>query len=445
MNTSQYNNENQMKRTSLLEEIRNIKKLIDINAKNKTSSHFPGINFPKCNGHYEIIYSNFQTKKYYGKDKKKNQKGFSYNQNMIDYLQNSNFILGAQETNQNTINNTTNIHNNNKKLKNPYSFPCKKKYSVTARLYNYGFFIKNKLQRRRIQEAQEEKNKKNCSYINPTSLLITYNIKNKKNKKTVKKSKSQEEKSFHPILDRHSLEIASSLEPSYVRLMERKHRNCTLIKSYSTIMKEKQKSRTPLKKSFEYSNDSIPSRIYDLYEKGVRKCKSINNSASSDESTRKNKKISYNKSDSLLQLKFNTLYKKQIKWKERINKKTEKFKKEIEKENFDDCTFHPTTLHYNLSDSLQGMNINAMNNYIEQRRKTLRKKEEDFLHQKKVFFEIPRVSKGTNAKNNENKAMETIEIDNKTSIVTNNIQKMRKLLNLEFFFSEICHNKDKTK
>lgn len=41
--------------------------------------------------------------------------------------------------------------------------------------------------------------------------------------------------------------------------------------------------------------------------------------------------------------------------------------------------------------------------------------------------------------------METIEINKKTCMVSNNIRKMRKLLNLEYFFSEICHNKDKTK
>lgn len=440
MNTSQSNNENQRKRSSLLEEIRNIKKLIDINAKNKTSSHFSNINDPKYKGHYEIVYSNFQTKKYYGKDKKKNQKGFSYNQNMIDYLQNSIFILGDQDTNQNTINNNT-----NNKLKNPYSFPCKKKYSVTARLYNYGFFIKNKLQRKRIQEAQEEKNKKNYSYINPKSLFISYNMQKQKNKKTVKKSQSQEEKSFHPILDHHSLEIANNLEPSYVRLMEKKHRKNTLTKSYSTIMKEKQKSRTSLKKSFEYSIESVPSRIYDLYEKGVKKYRNINNSVSNVGSNKKDKKISYNNSDRLLDQKFDSLYKKQIKWKERIDKKTKRFKKEIEKEDYEDCTFHPQTLPYNLSDSLQGMNINAMNNYIEQRRKTLRKKEEDFQHQKKVFFEIPRVNTKTKVKYNGSQTMETIEINKKTCMVSNNIRKMRKLLNLEYFFSEICHNKDKTK
>ena len=58
---------------------------------------------------------------------------------------------------------------------------------------------------------------------------------------------------------------------------------------------------------------------------------------------------------------FDEMYKKQIKWKERVDKKTKKHKKEIDKEFYDDCTFHPKTIPLNLSMSIKEANINAMN------------------------------------------------------------------------------------
>ena len=140
---------------------------------------------------------------------------------------------------------------------------------------------------------------------------------------------------------------------------------------------------------------------------------------------------------------FDEMYKKQIKWKERVDKKTKKHKKEIDKEFYDDCTFHPKTIPLNLSMSIKEANINAMNNYIERRRNNLKQKEEDTLYKKKRFFETPFAS---SKKRINSQATHTIEVNkNIENTVPNNIKKMRQLLNLDYFFSDICHNKDITK
>lgn len=425
------------KRVSLLDELKTIKKLMNINAKN-AGSHFFHLDNSNYKGKYDNVYSNFDTKKYYGKDKKrkeKEDKGFIYNKNMIEYLQETN--LNAPEKNNSSQNTIT----NNKQIKNPYSTPMKKKYSVTARLYNYGFYIKNKLQRKRLQEEKENKEKRNMSHATCKSLILAYN---KSHQKSLYKSKSQDENSFQPILDQHSMDIAANLEPSYVRLLEKKKKTGTIIKSYSSIMKEKQKSRSALKKSSDY-NDTIPFRILDLYDQGVWKNRSminlkkggdVNKSAEMKRNIKEKSKYQFVKS-------FDEMYKKQIKWKERVERKTKKQKKEIDKEFYDDCTFHPRTIPLNLSMSIKEANINAMNNYIERRRNHLKQKEEDNLYKKKRFFETPFT---TSKKRFNSQTIHTIEVNkNSETTLPNNIKKMRQLLNLDYFFSDICHNKDITK
>lgn len=429
------------KRVSLLDEIRTIKKLMNINAKNN-GSHFFHLDNSNYKGKYDNVYSNFDTKKYYGKDKKrkeKEEKGFIYNKNMIEYLQETN--LNAPEKNNSSQNTIT----NNKQLKNPYATPIKKKYSVTARLYNYGFYIKNKVQRKRIQEEQDNKLKRNTSHATCKSLILAYYKSHQKESKYLYKSKSQDENSFQPLLDQHSMDIASNLEPSYVRLLEKKKKTGTLTKSYSCIMKEKQKSRSALKKSSDYS-DNIPFRILDLYDQGVWKNRSminlkkggnINKSTEIKRNTKEKGKFQFVKS-------FDEMYKKQIKWKEKIERKTKKHKKEIDKEFYEDCTFHPKTIPLNLSMSIKEANINAMNNYIEKRREHLKQKEKDDLYRKKRFFETP----FTLSKQRFNSQVtHTIEVNKNSqeNTVPNNIKKMRQLLNLDYFFSDICHNKDITK
>ena len=423
------------KRVSLLDEIKTIKKLMNINAKN-SGSHFFHLDNSNYKGKYDNVYSNFDTKKYYGKDKKrkeKEEKDFIYNKNMIEFLQESN--LNAPEKNNSSQNTIT----NNKQFKNPYSTPIKKKYSVTARLYNYGFYIKNKVQRKRLKEEQENKEKRNTSHATCKSLILAYN---KTHQKCLYKSKSQDENSFQPILDQHSMDIAANLEPSYVRLLERKKKTGALVKSYSSIMKEKQKSRSALKKSSDY-NDTIPFRILDLYDQGVRKNRSMINLKKGGDVKTEVKRRTKEKGKYQFVKSFDEMYKKQIKWKERVDKKTKKHKKEIDKEFYDDCTFHPKTIPLNLSMSIKEANINAMNNYIERRRNNLKQKEEDTLYKKKRFFETPFAS---SKKRINSQATHTIEVNkNSENTVPNNIKKMRQLLNLDYFFSDICHNKDITK
>ena len=110
------------KRVSLLDEIKTIKKLMNINAKN-SGSHFFHLDNSNYKGKYDNVYSNFDTKKYYGKDKKrkeKEEKGFIYNKNMIEFLQESN--LNSPEKNNSSQNRNNSSQKVNNKKKNKYTY-----------------------------------------------------------------------------------------------------------------------------------------------------------------------------------------------------------------------------------------------------------------------------------------------------------------------------------
>ena len=384
---------------------------------------------------YDNIYSDFKTNSY---------KSYFYSpiENTLDsnitkhYTKLNNFN-NLKNTNKKTkkyrehnlsrdrafLTNENGYNTNNSKLNTNSKKSLSKLYPPNDsgnRLYNYGYYIKNKLNKKR--KIEDEKIRKNMTpkILNRSKEInrdpkfeerLYYAEKNDTNdniynrRRTLSRDNINYQKynkaifTHHPKINKKSLLIASKLEPSSLRINRKKtnysnyNENKTVIDYYSNLFKDKNNYNY---KKIKSNNNISPicgnEKSNELYIKGMqdlkRKEQTYNeNKLKKEEEYKKypfKPKISKNYSSGGLKIQNNKnkvredMYKKNKEWKKRLeNENISKKKKydEIEKKNY---TFKPEINHLNMQNDVPFImkNIQQMNDYVNKRRKILKEKKE---------------------------------------------------------------------
>ena len=286
------------------------------------------------------------------------------------------------------------------------------------RLYNYGFYIKNKLQKKRIEE-EEKLHRQMTPKILPRSKSIyrdsahfedrlyyqSHNASKVNNESTdsniyKKRATSKENVKFNykPTLDKKSIKIANRLEPSSQRLLKKKKR----IKVDNSPKNNSFYSISPCSASNSHKSKNIIKKCNELYSKGVEnmhkreimykkqklkeneeyknysfKPKITKNSPLLDNSvvkTTPKSRTSNNTSGNINE----EIYKKQFEWKKKVENENIKKKEKIENIKQKEYTFKPEISHLNIQNDEKFImrNIDQMNDYVNKRREILQKKKE---------------------------------------------------------------------
>ena len=280
------------------------------------------------------------------------------------------------------------------------------------RLYNYGFYIKNKLQKKRIEE-EEKIHRQMTPKILPRSKSIyrdsahfedrlyyqsqnssKMNIESTDSNIYKKRVTSKENAKFNykPTLNKKSIKIAKKLEPSSQRLLKKKKRikeNSPKNNSFYSI--------SPSSACSPHKTKNIIKKCNELYSKGVEKMhkreimykeqkqkeneeyknytfkpKITKNSPLLDNSVVKTTKSRTSNNSS------EEIYKKQFEWKKKVENENIKKKEKIENIKNKEYTFKPEISHLNIQNDEKFImrNINQMNDYVNKRREILQKKKE---------------------------------------------------------------------
>ena len=391
---------------------------------------------------YDNIYSDFKTNSYksyfyspsvntidsnitkhYSKlSNYKYSKKNSYNYKNHNLSRDRNLTHENRETSNRSKSNTnTNTKKNISKLQPPND--------SGNRLYNYGYYIKNKLNKKRKLEEQKakkqmipkilnrskeikrdsnfeerlyyaEKNDTNDNIYNRRRTLSRDNINYQKKNKSIF--------TYHPKINKKSLLIASKLEPSTLRINRKKVNysnyveDKTVIDYYSNLFKDKNNFNYRKNKS---NNNISPTcgneKSNELYIKGLqdlkRKEQTYNENLQKKEEEYKKytfkPKITKNHSSSGGGMKIETkkrmnkedIYKKNKEWKKRVeNENITKKKKYDEMEN-KKYTFKPEINQLNIQNDVPFImkNIQQMNEYVNKRRKILEQKKEEENYKKR--------------------------------------------------------------
>ena len=397
---------------------------------------------------YDNIYSDFKTNSYkeyfqspsiitydsnktkhhskFKKNSKKNLRNVKVNNNLSrdkDFLEN--------RTAENTTRTKTGFNGNNNSKKNLRAlYPPN---DSGNRLYNYGYYIKNKLDKKRQKEEEKMRRQMTPKILNRSKEMIRdkdrdpnkfeerlyYAEKNDTNdsiynrKRTLSRENINYEKynntkfTYHPKINKKSLLIASKLEPSTLRITRKKSNNSHIIEEknvldyYSNLFKDKTYSYK--KKVTNLSPSCGNEKSKELYFKGMqdlkRKEKTYNENLLKKKEEYKNysyhPKISKTYSNNSINKDKNKNNKKN-KNKEDIYTKNKEWKKRLEKENnnkkkkFDELenkkyTFKPEINKLNMQNDVPFImkNIKQMNEYVNKRRKILRQKKEEENYKKR--------------------------------------------------------------
>ena len=355
-----------------------------------------------------------------------------------------------------------------KAMKDIYKHICKlsdkdtsfgeKKFDVNnpyERLYNQGFFTKNKFQINILDNMDKIKKKSSQKNISKNSQEIISKRKGKSNNKNNNISKYDKNNlykpiksktkirnidlPFHPKINEKSVKMVEKMEDSFIRLTKPKCKETIDTPKKASVNKE------------EY-NKCIK-RINSLYLEGVEKlqkksklnscsCSPIQTKINSDE-IEKRSNIKSNKSN-----KNKNIYYKQMQWKKRIMFENMKKKQENEYiENYE-CSFRPQIIKRNISQLFQ-KEIDGENEMSYKKNKSyfdiyFGQKQKEFNISKKRYFiinidDIYKYNNKTflcNYKDKKEEKRENRYKYNQHNIKLSLIQ--RKLYNLEKFFSK--HN-----
>ena len=285
------------------------------------------------------------------------------------------------------------------------------------RLYNYGFYIKNKLQKKRIEE-EEKLHRQMTPKILPRSKSIyrdsahfedrlyyqshnsskmNMNIESTDGSHIYKKRATSKENvnfNYKPTLNKKSLKIANKLEPSSQRLLRKKKR----IKVENSPKQNSFYSISPSSAHSPHKTKNTIKKCNELYTKGVEKMqkreimykeqkqkeneeyknytfkpKITKKSPLLDNSVVKTTQKSRTSNNS-----SEELYKKQFEWKKKVENENIKKKEKIENIKNKEYTFKPEISHLNIQNDEKFIirNINQMNDYVNKRREILQKKKE---------------------------------------------------------------------
>ena len=419
---------------------------------------------------YDNIYSDFKTNSYkeyfqspsistldsnktkhHSKFKKISKKNYRNNQDN-NYLSREKDFL-ENKTAENTTRTKSGFHgsNNNSKKNLKTLYPPN---NSGNRLYNYGYYIKNKLNKRRQKEEEKMRKQMTPKILNRSKELIRdkdrdpnkfeerlyYAEKNDTNdsiynrRRTLSRENINYERynntkfTYHPKINKKSLLIASKLEPSALRITRKKSNNSHIIEEknvldyYSNLFKDKpysyKKKVANLSPScgLEKSNELYMKGIQDMkkkektYKENLLKkkeeyknysyhpkiSKTVSNNLESKEKKNKKNKI---KED---------IYTKNKEWKKRLEKENKTKKKKYEEIENQKYTFKPEINKSNIQNDVPFImkNIQQMNDYVNKRRKLLKKKKEEENYKKRKL--------GLNANNYNIKTTIPKEFDLKT-------------------------------
>ena len=343
------------------------------------------------------------------------------------------------------------------------------------RLYNYGYYIKNKLNKKRQLEEDRIKKQMTPKILNRSKELIHerdpnkfedrlyYAEKNNVNdiiynrKRTLSKDNILNDNlnfTYHPEINKKSMLIAEKLEPSTLRLnrkknpCEKKVNEISPLDYYNNLFKNKtganfHKIGKNNKKNISPSVGN--NKANELYLKGIqdirRKEQTYNENLLKKDEEYKNysfkPKIIKNYSTSGLITKNgrekkakgisgNEIYKKNWEWKLKLENENKTKKNRYEELKKKECTFKPEINEANLQNDVKFImkNIQQMNDYVNKRRKILQQQKEEEKYKKNKFGQnamnynikatIPKEFQLiTEKRNNENKKERDLNIYNK--------------------------------
>ena len=338
------------------------------------------------------------------------------------------------------------------------------------RLYNYGYYIKNKLDKKRKKEEEKIKRQMTPKILNRSREMIKdkyreyrdpnkfeerlyyaekndtndniYNRRRTLSRENILYEKDKNNKfTHHPKLNKKSLLIASKLEPATLRITRKKEINTakivednsnSVLECYKNLFKDGNKTFNYMNNFRKRMSNISPfcgnEKSNELYNKGMiyikNKEKNYKENLLKKEqeyknysfhpqiiknSQKKGKKIS------------DDIYTKNKEWQKRLenenNFKRKKFN-EIENKKY---TFKPQINKNNMQNDVQFImkNIQQMNDYVNKRRKVLKQKKEEENYKKKKF--------GNNANNYNIKTTIIKEFNLKTELRSKSNKKQRDL------------------
>ena len=333
---------------------------------------------------YDNIYSDFKTNSYkeyfqspsistldsnktkhHSKFKKISKKNYRNNQDN-NYLSREKDFL-ENKTAENTTRTKSGFHgsNNNSKKNLKTLYPPN---NSGNRLYNYGYYIKNKLNKRRQKEEEKMRKQMTPKILNRSKELIRdkdrdpnkfeerlyYAEKNDTNdsiynrRRTLSRENINYERynntkfTYHPKINKKSLLIASKLEPSTLRITRKKSNNSHIIEEknvldyYSNLFKDKPYSYK--KKVANLSPSCGLEKSNELYMKGIQDMKKKEKAYKENLLKKKEEYKNYSYHPKISKTVSNNLESKEKKnkknkIKEDIYTKNKEWKKRLEKEN----------------------------------------------------------------------------------------------------------------
>ena len=288
------------------------------------------------------------------------------------------------------------------------------------RLYNYGYYIKNKLNKKRKLEEEKIRKQMTPKILNRSKEMnrdpnkfeerLYYAEKNDTNDSIYNRKRAlsrgnlnYKDYTYHPKINKKSRLIASKLEPSSLRINKKKIYNCvgekTLMKYYSNLFRNK--NNLNYKKKLNNNSSCGNEKSNELYMKGIQDMKRkaqiyYENQVRKDQEYKNypfKPKITKNYSSSSLRINDkkkmmkDDFYKKNKEWKKRIENENISKKKRYDEIEIKKYTFKPEINQLNIPNDAPFImqNLQQMNEYVNKRRKVLeQKKEEEKYKNKKL-------------------------------------------------------------
>ena len=287
------------------------------------------------------------------------------------------------------------------------------------RLYNYGYYIKNKLNKKRKLEEEKIRKQMTPKILNRSKEMnrdpnkfeerLYYAEKNDTNDSIYNRKRAlsrghlnYKDYTYHPKINKKSQLIASKLEPSSLRINKKKIYNCvgekTLMKYYSNLFRNK--NNLNYKKKLNNNSSCGNEKSNELYMKGIQDMKRkaqiyYENQVRKDQEYKNypfKPKITKNYSSSSLRINDkkkmmkDDFYKKNKEWKKRIENENISKKKRYDEIEIKKYTFKPEINQLNIPNDVPFImqNLQQMNEYVNKRRKVLeqKKEEEKYKNQK---------------------------------------------------------------
>ena len=327
-----------------------------------------------------------------------NQKRKNSNKDYKSKINNFKSNNNKKKEKEKQIRNSKDINNNYLILKNETSLSSEKinqSKNIFYRLYNHGFYLKNKSQMNILSnliQIKKDSERKNISKKSQEILGLNNNKNVKYSKDNIfKPIKTNMESTytkfqFQPSLNETTKKLVKNMEKSFTRIIRPKSKN-QIERQKKSINKEK------LQKTL----DRINFLYKDELEK-IKKKKISNSKLKEDENndSLSNEKFGKTFDDCLKSIKSSkssrNIYNKQIQWKRKLLMKNELKKKIEESKNSKECTFKPdiktksikylfqkTAEEKNKTKNSKDINQNSIN-------KSLNNKNKILISQKRYFI-----------------------------------------------------------